>query len=59
MPLKIENGELYGKNPYNKEFEPVVCLHADIDRRIKQFGGFPHKHENKEVADLIKKGFYL
>ena len=59
MPLKIENGELYGKNPYNKEFEPVVCLHADIDRRIKQFGGFPHKHENKEVTDLIKKGFYL
>lgn len=59
MPLRIENGELYGKNPHDKEFQPVTCLHADIYRRIKQFGQFPHKHENGEIAKLIKEGFYL
>ncbi len=59
MPMKIVDGVLHGKNPYNPEFQPITCLHADIDRRIKTYKGFPHSHESKEVTDLIKKGFYL
>lgn len=59
MPTEIVEGVLYGKNPYDSEFEPIICLHADVDRRIQQFGQFPHKEESVEVSNLIKKGFYL
>ena len=59
MPIKIVDDVLHGKNSYDLEFEPIICLHADIERRIKQFGIFPHKEESDEVRDLIKRGFYL
>lgn len=33
MPLKIIDDKLYGKNNFDKNYEPVICLHCDISRR--------------------------
>ena len=33
MPLKIDNGIIYGKNTFDEMYEPVICLHCDVSRR--------------------------
>lgn len=59
MPLKVEDGILYGKNPYDINWDPVTHLHADCFSRATQFGTWPPDSYEKEIQSEIKKHFYL
>jgi hypothetical protein len=53
MPMAIQDGVLYGKNPYEKSYCPVSFLHCDVSRRD------PSQEYTGEMKELIRKYFEL
>jgi len=49
MPLKLINNELFGKNPFDDEFEKIFVFHGYSDRQIN---GLDY---NGELQDTIKE----
>ncbi len=53
MPINLKDNVLVGKNPFEEEFEPIICLHCDLHRRN------PSDGYTITMANYIKKMFYL
>lgn len=53
MPLILKNGTLYGKNPFDLDYEKVTCLHCDKFRRNPSLG------YSEDIKNIINKLFEL
>lgn len=53
MPLEVQNGVLYGRNPFESSWEKVTCGHCDTFRRN------PYDCWPEPVRSLVKEAFYL
>lgn len=53
MPLTLQDGRIYGKNPNDSEYEMVTFLHCDISRRdpSKEYDG----ELKAEIQEIIGK----
>jgi len=53
MPIMFDGNTIFGKNPYEKEFKPIIFAHCDTFRRDPSIG------YDMEMSKYIKKAFYL
>ena len=53
MPLKLENDQLYGKNPQDEDYKPITFMHCDIKRRD------PSECYTGRVKEIIRQKFNM
>ena len=53
MPLIIQDGVLYGKNPFDEDYKKITCLHCDKHRRN------PSQGYSDEIKTIINSLFEI
>lgn len=53
MPLTVRDGKLFGKNPYDEDYEPIVFMHCDLNKRD------PSKNYSGVEREIIRREWGL
>ena len=53
MPLIARDGKIFGRNPYDKDYEPIVFMHCDLNKRD------PSENYSGAEREIIRQGWGL
>ena len=53
MPMRLYDNNLFGRNPFEENWQPITFLHCDVSRRD------PSEHYDGKAKEIIRKCFGL